>query len=474
MTKYIPTFGVEIHAELNTNTKAFSPAKVDFKAAPNTMVHPVDMGYPGAKPTVNKQMVEFSYRLAKILDMNIEEKIFFDRKGYFYPDLPKGFQITQYFKPIGTKGKFNILLEDGTSKDISITEIHMEEDTAKQIKTDEGILLDFNRCGVPLIEIVSGHEELSSVEEVVTFVKQLRSQLVIMGINDGKMEEGSFRIDVNVSVRPEGQEEYGIRTEVKNLNSFENITKAVNAEIERHIALYEAGDKPEVMTVRFDEETQTTIPMRAKDSGNDYNFIPEGNITPITLTEEIKEIFNKASETDIRISTFLNEWKEIMNSDEILVITSSNELFNLFNQLKKEVDVKDAINFIVNNIKSAMNESKLEKFRLDSKESASLINLRKEGKANSKQVNTLINKMFESEITKDLEDISSKELMSDEDLKAIVVKLIEDNQEMVDNDRETRPERVEKFIMGQLMKETKGQASPVQANKIVKEVLWRT
>ena len=472
MTKYIPTFGIEIHAELNTNTKAFSPAKIDFKAAPNTMVNPIDLGYPGAKPTVNKRMVEFSYRLAKVLEMNIEEKIFFDRKSYFFPDLPKGFQITQFFKPIGTKGKFNIVLEDGTTKDISITEIHMEEDTAKQIKIPEGILLDFNRCGVPLIEIVSGHEELSSVEEVVAFVRQLRSQLVMMGINDGKMEEGSFRIDVNVSIRPEGQEEYGIRTEVKNLNSFENITKAVNAEIERHITLYKNGEKPEVMTVRFDEETQKTIPMRLKDSGNDYNFIPEGNINPITITQAMKEEFELASKDDIKFSEFISTWKDVMSNDEISVITSNNDLFKLFNNLKNKVEIKDAINFIVNNIKSSIKESKLEEFRLEPEEVASLIKFRKEGKANSKQINKLINKMFELDITEDIKEISSKELMPDEDLKVIVVKLIEDNQELVEKDRKTRPERVEKFIMGQLMKETKGQASPVQANKIVKEVLW--
>ncbi len=199
MTKWIPTFGIEIHAELNTNTKAFSPSKVDFDAEPNTMVHPVDLGYPGAKPTVNKKMVEFSYRLANALKMDIAEKIAFDRKAYFYPDLPKGFQITQFFRPIGTNGTFTINV-NGQDKDISITEIHMEEDTAKQTKTADGILFDFNRAGVPLIEIVSGHEELSSVEDVIAYVKQMREQLVVVVVPESNAGNKSLCL-INYQMR---------------------------------------------------------------------------------------------------------------------------------------------------------------------------------------------------------------------------------------------------------------------------------
>ncbi len=471
MTKWIPTFGVEIHAELNTNTKAFSPAKVDFNAEPNTMVHPVDLGYPGSKPTVNKSMVEYAYRLAKVLKMKIAETITFDRKAYFYPDLPKGFQITQFYKPIGTNGKFTINV-NGQDKDISITEIHMEEDTAKQIKTPEGILFDFNRSGVPLIEIVSGHEELSSVEDVISYVKQMREQLVIMGINDGKMEEGSFRVDVNVSIRPEGQVEYGTRTEVKNLNSFKNIERALEVEMERHQRLYEAGEELLSTTVRYDEETNTTHAMRVKDTGFDYNFIPEGNINPIILTDEVKEQFETKSKDDVIVSDFRNEWKDKMNDDELSVILSSKQLLNLLNELIKELDEKDVINFIVNNIKSMINESKLEEFRMDSKEIVSIIKLRKEGKVDNKQTNKLVSKMFEESISSDLESLNNKVLLSDDEIKEMISSLIESNKEMVEKDINDRPERVEKFLMGQLMKETKGQASPQLANKLIKEVLW--
>ncbi len=471
MTKWIPTFGIEIHAELNTNTKAFSPAKVDFDAEPNTMVHPVDLGYPGAKPTVNEKMVEFSYRLAKALRMEIAEKIAFDRKAYFYPDLPKGFQITQFFRPIGTNGTFTINV-NGEDKDISITEIHMEEDTAKQIKTDEGILFDFNRAGVPLIEIVSGHEELSSVADVIAYVKQMREQLVVMGINDGKMEEGSFRVDVNVSIRPEGQEEYGTRTEVKNLNSFKNIERALAVEMERHQAIYEAGETLVSTTVRYDEDNNTTHPMREKDTGFDYNFIPEGNINPIILRDDLIEKFEAEAKEDIIVSDFRSKYKSIMNEDELSVILSSKKLVDLFNELSSKTNEKDSINFIVNNIKSMLNNSKIKEPRFDSKEIIKIIELRKEGKVDSKQIDKLVTKMFTESISEDLESLSNKVLLTDDEIKKIISKLIEANKEAIEKDINDRPERVERSLMGQLMKETKGKASPQVANKLIKEVLW--
>ncbi len=471
MTKWIPTFGIEIHAELNTNTKAFSPSKVDFDAEPNTMVHPVDLGYPGAKPTVNKKMVEFSYRLANALKMEIAEKIAFDRKAYFYPDLPKGFQITQFFKPIGTNGTFTINV-NGEDKDISITEIHMEEDTAKQIKTDDGILFDFNRAGVPLIEIVSGHEELSSVEDVIAYVKQMREQLVVMGINDGKMEEGSFRVDVNVSIRPEGQEEYGTRTEVKNLNSFKNIERALAVEIERHKEIYEAGGTLVSTTVRYDEDNNTTHPMREKDTGFDYNFIPEGNINPIILDEATISEFESKSKEDVIVSEFRGKYRSIMNEDELSVILSSKKLLDLFTELSSMTNEKDAINIIVNNIKSALNDSKIKEPRFDSKEIVKIIELRKEGKVDSKQINKLVVKMFTESISEDLESLSNKVLLTDDEIKEIISKLIEANKEAIEKDINDRPERVERSLMGQLMKETQGKASPQLANKLIKEVLW--
>ncbi len=471
MTKYIPTFGIEIHAELNTNTKAFSPAKVDFDAAPNTAIHPVDLGYPGAKPTVNKKMVEFSYRLANILKMEIADVIKFDRKAYFYPDLPKGFQITQFFKPIGINGKFTIPTTDG-SKDITITEIHMEEDTAKQTKTEDGILFDFNRAGVPLIEIVSGHEELSSIEDVLNYVKQMREQLVIMGINDGKMEEGSFRVDVNVSIRPEGTNEYGTRTEVKNLNSFKNIERALEVEINRHKEIYESGGTLVSTTVRYDEDTNTTHPMREKDTGFDYNFIPEGNINPIKLTDEMKNEFEELSSKDVEAFKFKSDWKDKMSIDEINVILSDKKIFDLFFELIQKIDEKDAINFIVNNIKSSMNESKLKEFRFNVEEICGLVSLRKEGKADNKKISKLVSRMFEEDISKEIEELKNKVLLTDDQIKEMITKLIEANKELVEKDINDRPERVEKFLMGQLMKESKGQASPQIANKLIKEVLW--
>ncbi len=475
MTKYIPAFGVEIHAELKTKTKAFSPAEINFDAEPNTLVHPVDIGYPGSKPTVNIKMVEYAYRLAKVLRMDIEPKIYFDRKSYFYPDLPKGFQITQYFKPIGKNGKLRIELNNGDHKDISITEIHMEEDTAKQIKTNDGVLYDFNRSGVPLIEIVSGHEELENIDEVIAFVKQLKEQLVIMGINDGKMEEGSFRVDVNVSIRKEGQKEYGIRTEVKNLNSFNNIRKALEVEIERHKSIYDSGNIPESMTVRFDEDKEITIPMRKKDSSIDYNFIPEGNIRPIVLTNELTDEWNK-NNYDYRIFEVRKILKKNYQANSIDKILTSRELFDW---VWEETDYK-LFDYLQNNnlidiLKDAAKEDRriVTSMKLKIKEKLNkLIKFRSEGKINSSKTNELISKLFKNDADEEIKKLENKVMMSDDDIKNIVIKIIENNNELIEKEKNDRPEKLEKMIMGQLMKETKGQASPQSSMKIVKEVLW--
>ena len=466
--KYISTFGVEIHAELLTNTKAFSPAKVDFNAPQNTSVNPIDLGYPGTKPTVNKRMVEYAYRLSKILNMDIADKLWFDRKSYFYPDLPKGFQITQYFRPIGINGKFTIIT-NGKRKEISITEIHMEEDTAKQIKTKEGILFDFNRSGVPLIEIVSGHKELSSVDEVVEYVKQLKEQLVIMGINDGKMEEGSFRVDVNVSVRKEDQKEYGVRTEVKNLNSYKNIKTALEFEINRHISLIELGKEVESYTVRFDEDKKETIPMRKKDNENDYNFINEGNITPITLSKEILKEFNLIN--DVELNSFKTKWEDKISEKDLSIILSSKKIFDIFNKLVNDINFKEIINILINNIKPMINETNIKEIRINESEINEMISLRKSGKIENREINQLLLLMFEKEISKELKSFSTKELLSEEIIIEKIKSLIEINIVMIEKDKE-RPERVEKFLMGQLMKETKGKVNPQLANKLVKEVLW--
>ncbi|BDU67632.1 MAG: aspartyl/glutamyl-tRNA(Asn/Gln) amidotransferase subunit B [Candidatus Tyloplasma litorale] len=471
MKKWIPAFGVEIHAELLTKTKAFSPSEVNFDSKPNTNVSPIDMGYPGAKPTVNKKMIEYAYRLAKIFKMEIEEKIIFDRKNYFYPDLPKGFQITQYFKPIGKNGKFKIFVND-YSKDITITEIHMEEDTAKQIKTDEGTLFDFNRAGIPLIEIVSDHKELSSIEEVIEYVKQIREQLIILGINDGKMENGSFRVDVNVSIRDSEKMDYGIRTEIKNLNSFKNIERALYLEINRHIKEYSLGNIVKSTTVKFDEDKNMTIPMREKDNQYDYNFIPEGNINPIILTTNLKEEFDKNSEKDISIFEFRNTWKDKINKTNLSIITSKKIYFDIFQNLFKKINFDELVNFIVNNVKNSINNSKLKKNRINYDEILQIIKLRKEGKIDNKKANKLINDMFENNISNQLEKLGKIVMLSDTKIRNLISKLIIENKEMIDNNLETRVERIEKFLMGEVMKKTKGKASPQMISKLIREILW--
>lgn len=465
-------FGIEIHAMLLTKTKAFSSAKIDLNADPNTMISPIDLGYPGTKPTVNKKMVEYSYRLAKILKMKIESEIYFDRKNYFYPDLPKGYQITQFYKPIGKNGKFKICVK-GVEKEITITEIHMEEDTAKQIKQNNEILFDFNRSGIPLIEIVSGHKEMNSIEDVITYVKMMRNQLIILGINDGKMQNGSFRVDVNVSIRPKNSSLYGTRTEIKNLNSFKNIEKSLKIEIERHKEFYIKNKKIPSTTVRYDENNNLNIPMRKKDSNLDYNFIPEGNISPIIITSIMKKDFDEKSKNDIKIFNFKNEWRTKMNDDELNIILSSKKIFDTFLETIKINDEKDVINFFTNNLKFALNDFEVEKIKLNSLEISELIFLKKEKKIDNKKLIILIKKMFRTSILEDIKKIKNSIFLNEEKIIEIIKEIIDEEMEIIKKDIFNRPEKIIKMLMGKTMAKTKGKANPKVINELIKDILWK-
>ncbi|RKX66974.1 MAG: hypothetical protein DRP42_01845 [Tenericutes bacterium] len=282
MSNYKSTFGVEIHLELNTNTKAFSSSPVSTTMEPNTAISPTDLAYPGTKPRLNKKVVEHAFKLATLLKMDIADVLHFDRKNYIYPDLSKGFQITQFYNPIGKKGIFTIINQDGVKKEIQITEIHIEEDTAKQVKLSGGkIGFDFNRAGVALIEIVTGHEDFETIEEVTQFVEQFRQLALLLNISNCKFEDGSIRTDINVSVS--NTTELGNRVEIKNLNSISNMRDALKFEIDSQIKTIESGSTVEVVTKRFDEATRQTVFMRNKESITDYNYFPEANILPINI-----------------------------------------------------------------------------------------------------------------------------------------------------------------------------------------------
>ena len=276
--------GLEIHVEMKTKSKMFSSSPNGFTREPNTQVTPFDMAYPGTMPTVNKVAVINAIRVANALHMQIDRLIRFDRKNYFYADLPKGFQITQQFHPIGREGYLDVLDKDGNTKRIGIERIHMEEDTCKQLHFASYSLLDYNRAGVPLIEIVS-HPEMRSGTEAMHYVEAIRNIVVYTGTSDGKMEEGSLRCDVNVSLRPFGSETFGTKVEIKNLNSTRNIESALDYEIARQSAILLSGGKVQQETRRYDEASGKTVLMRVKTDAVDYKYFPEPNITPIRISE---------------------------------------------------------------------------------------------------------------------------------------------------------------------------------------------
>ena len=276
--------GIEIHLELNTKTKMFSAIKNDFYAEPNTLVSPIDLGYPGTLPTVNKEAVIKAIKLAKALNMEIDNELHFDRKNYFYTDLPKGFQITQQFRPIGKNG-IVFLEKDNNIKKIRIERIHLEEDTARQLHNEDETMINYNRAGIPLIEIVT-MPDIRSAEEAVKYVDFIRQSALFLGISDAIMAQGSLRADINLSMRMLGSNDFGTKVEIKNLNSLNNIAKAI--EFESKLQIEKILNNEEILqeTKRFDESSQKTISLRNKTDSIDYKYFPEPNIPIIKLDKE--------------------------------------------------------------------------------------------------------------------------------------------------------------------------------------------
>lgn len=471
--KYVANFGVEIHVELLTNTKAFSPAKVDLASNnPNLNVNQIDIGYPGAKPTVNKKMVNLAYRSAKVLEMEIDTLLRFDRKNYYYPDLPKGFQITQFYHPFGKNGHLKIIKDDGTEKDIFIKQLHIEEDTAKQIKKGNDIYFDFNRSGVPLIEIVSGHKDIFDIKELVTYIKQLREQLMFLKVNSGKLFEGAFRVDLNVSIRNKTAKELGTRVEIKNLNSFHNIELALEYEINQQIKTLESGKKVKQVTKRFDETTNRTVLMREKDTQLDYNFIPEGNIIPIELNTQTLTEFNSypiLKTADLR-RKLLNDG---LTDQQITIILQYSSLYMIYNNLSSLFPKKKLASFLTTFFYPITTDEKinLQEYEIPLAKLKKLIEMLFNNKITTSEAKELIIKLVNNQnVTTALEKFQSRTTISQKDLISLINSIINSNVELM-HEYPDRPERVSKFIMGQVMKTTKGQVNPKLANETIQTLL---
>ena len=469
---YEAIIGLEVHAELATKTKIFCSCPTDFGGQPNTHVCPICMAMPGALPVLNKKVVEYAVKAGLATNCEITPLSKNDRKNYFYPDLPKSYQISQFDKPLCVGGNIEIETEEGT-KQIGITRIHIEEDAGKLNHDDYGrnSLVDLNRAGVPLIEIVS-EPDLRSSKEADTYLKKLKSILQYIEVSDCKMEEGSFRADVNVSVHKKG-EPFGTRTEMKNMSSFRSITRAIDYEIQRQIDVIENGGKIEQETLRWDEVSGKTFTMRSKEDAQDYRYFPEPDLGIIEISDEWKEEIRKSlpEMPEERKVRYMDEFK--LPEYDSNIIVSSKYLSDFFEAATKVCkNPKSVSNWIMTDIIRVQNEEGLEQMPFTAEQLGKLIILIDKGTISS----SIAKKVFEEllENPRDPEEIIKEKgwiQISDEGaIKEVVQKILEANPDSI-ADYKAGKDRALGFLVGQAMKETKGKANPQLLNKLFLEEL---
>ena len=467
--------GIEIHCELNTKTKMFSSAPNSFGKEPNTQVSKVDMAFPGILPTVNKKAVEYAIKACSALNLSIDNELWFDRKNYFYSDLPKGFQITQDKRPIGRDGYIEVDTINGVKR-IGIERIHMEEDTAKQSHYGDYTLIDYNRCGVPLIEIVS-KPDMRSGEEAAKYVEKLRSILSYLGVSDCKMEEGSMRCDINISLRPIGSEKFGVKTEIKNLNSINNIQRAVEFEISRQEKLLLKGLEVEQETRRFDEASKQTVLMRKKTDAVDYKYYTEANIMPIKLSDAfINKAINLVPELpDARFNRFVSELN--LSEYDARQLINQKAVADYYEEVLKDYnDPKITANWILGDVYSYLNKNNLtiKDFKLSTSNLAKLLTLLKQGKISSKQGKEIFNIIIET--NEDPETIAKAKGMVQESDEGLIMEYINevlrDNPQAIATYKSGR-DNILGFLVGQVMKKSKGKANPAITSKLLKEEIMK-
>ena len=472
---YEMVIGLEVHAELSTKTKIFCSCPTEFGGEPNTHCCPVCMAMPGALPVLNKKVVEYAIKAGLATNCDITRVSKNDRKNYFYPDLPKSYQISQFDMPLCTKGYVEI--EEGeTSKKVGITRIHIEEDAGK-LNHDEfgrGSLVDLNRSGVPLIEIVS-EPDMRSVEEADKYLKKLKSILEYIEVSDCKMQEGSLRADVNVSVRKKNTKEFGTRTEMKNMNSFRSIARAIEYEAERQVEELEKGNKIYQETLRWDEVSGKTFSMRDKEDAQDYRYFPEPDLGIIKISDEMIEEIRKTlpEMPESRRVRYVEEYK--LPEYDSNILTSSKHLSDLFEKATEICRNPKAVsNWIMTDITRILNEKEEEPSAIPftPEELGKLIILIDKGTISSKIAKQVLEELFEN--PKDPEDIIKEKgwiQISDEcAIKEVVQKILEANPASI-SDYKAGKDRALGFLVGQAMKETKGKANPQMLNKMFLEEL---
>lgn len=465
--------GLEIHAQLATKSKIFSGASTAYGAEPNTQTSVVDIALPGVLPVLNKEAVHMAVKFGMAIDAQVADRSVFARKNYFYPDLPKGYQISQFDLPIVGLGSINIELENGETKTIGVTRAHLEEDAGKSLHEDYAGMtgIDLNRAGTPLLEIVS-EPDMRSAKEAVAYMKKIHSLVQYIGICDGNMQEGSFRCDANVSVRPRGQKEYGTRAELKNINSFRFVERAINIEVERQIDLIEDGGKVVQETRLYDSVKNETRSMRSKEEANDYRYFPDPDLLPVIITEEYRQqVRGELPE--------LPEQKQQRYIDELGlsaydagVITASISLSNYFDIVaEKTGDAKLSANWITSELSARLNREEIdvENANVDAEAFALLLERIKDNTISGKIAKDVLDAMWNGEGSADavIENKGLKQITDTGEIEAFVDEVIANNPAQFE-ELKSGKDKMMGFFVGQVMKMSKGKANPAQVNELIR------
>ena len=466
----VPTIGIEVHVELKSDSKVFSRSKNDFSGDINTNVDEIDLAYPGTLPALNREVITMAMKACMAFHCDITRHMHFDRKNYFYPDLPKGFQITQKDTPIGRNGYVEIKTDEGIKK-IGIERIHIEEDTCKSIHSGKQTLLNYNRAGVPLIEIVS-KPVIKDGKEAMLYLESLRENLLYLGVSDVKMEEGSMRCDANVSLKEEDSPVLGTKVEIKNIGSISKVAISINYEIGRQKKILEAGGKMKEETRRFDDKTDTTILMRVKETGNDYRYQPEPNIPFVDIDDKW---YNDTLESiPVLPAAMRDEYESLgISSNNINTLIAYKELNDFYREIYASSNPVILANLLTGDILSHLNKNNIElKDTCLTKENIlKLVSLLDKKEITSKQGKEILPYLLTTndDISKIINDLGIKGLDNSE-LENIVKNVVDANNQSV-IDYKSGKEKALKFLIGQVMKETKGQANPEVLNKMLIEII---
>ena len=472
--------GLEIHTQLATQSKIFSGASTAYGAEPNTQACLIDLGYPGVLPVLNEEVVRMASKFGLAVNATVAPRSVFARKNYFYPDLPKGYQISQYELPIVEHGELFITDDEGSEKRIGITRAHLEEDAGKSIHEglDRHSGIDLNRAGTPLLEIVS-EPDLRSAKEAIAYMRKIHTIVRYLDISDGNMQEGSFRCDANVSVRPRGDDVFGTRTEIKNLNSFRFVERAINFEVERQIEVLEDGGKVVQETRLYDSGRDETRPMRSEEEANDYRYFPDPDLLPIEISREFVDSVRETLPElpDDKRRRFVDDYG--IRQDDAAILTVSRALADYFEAAVAASDAKPQVvaNWVIGDLSGALNKEALEieASRIPAEALAGLINRIHDNTISGKIAKEVFDAMWAGEGTADavIEARGLKQITDSSAIEAIVDKVIAANPGQAREYRAGK-EKLIGFFVGQVMKETGGKANPGQVNEILRTRLGKS